>query len=240
MDAPSAAALTTRWKQAPWHASKDENPSHSSLNLRLHRAIRWLERAEIAHVDYDHDVAFILYWIAFNAVYGQSGSADDDYQARTERASQHAYLGKIARLYPSLRAAFDSRELPDAVYALLESKYVYEPFWRSRAGAPRSREWATRFNQLRYGIASRIRQLRTTTIAADANIERVLCEVFDRLYTLRNQLMHGGATWNSSVNRAQVTMGTAAIATLLPCFIDAMIENPDADWGSPRYPVVTD
>ena len=240
MDPPSAAALAEKWQQAPWYAPKDQQHPLHNLNLRLRRALSWLERAEHAHRDGDRDTAFILYWIAFNSVYGQADTVDDDYQPRQERANQHACLGKIARLYPSLRAAFDSRELPDAVYTLLESKYVYEPFWRSRAGAPRSREWATRFNQLRYGIASRIRQLRTTTIAADANIERVLCEVFDRLYTLRNQLMHGGATWNSSVNRAQVTMGTAAIATLLPCFIDAMIENPDADWGSPRYPVVTD
>lgn len=29
-------------------------------------------------------------------------------------------------------------------------------------------------------------------------------EVFMRLYTLRNQLIHGGATWNSAVNRAHV------------------------------------
>ena len=143
-------------------------------------------------------------------------------------------------MYPSLRAAFDSRQLPDAVYALLESKYVYEPFWKSHAGASRYREWATRFEQLRYRISTRMRRLRTTTIDADANVEQVLCEVFDRLYTLRNQLLHGGATWNSSVNREQVFMGTAAIATLLPCFIDAMIENPEADWGTPRYPVVKD
>jgi hypothetical protein len=31
--------------------------------------------------------------------------------------------------------------------------------------------------------------------------------MFDRLYTLRNQLLHGGATWNGAVNRAQITQG---------------------------------
>ncbi|MCY4601273.1 MAG: HEPN domain-containing protein [Acidobacteria bacterium] len=240
MDPLSAADLTAKWKNADWYASRNREYPSDNLNLRLRRALSWLERAEHAHREGDHDTAFILYWIAFNSVYGQSGSADDDYQPRQERAGQHAYLGKIARLYPALRAAFDTQQLPDAVYALLESKYVYEPFWRSRAGASRYREWATQFKQLRYRIASRMRRLRATTIDADANIESVLCEVFDRVYTLRNQLMHGGATWNSSVNREQVMMGTAAIATLLPCFIDAMIENPDAGWGSPRYPVVND
>ena len=45
---------------------------------------------------------------------------------------------------------------------------------------------------------------------------------------------------NSSVNRSQVVTGAAIMAALMPGFIDWMIENPDAGWGSPRYPVVTD
>ena len=33
--------------------------------------------------------------------------------------------------------------------------------------------------------------------------------VFDRLYVLRNQLVHGGSTWNSGINRTQVRDGAA-------------------------------
>ena len=32
----------------------------------------------------------------------------------------------------------------------------------------------------------------------------VLSIVLSRIYTLRNQLVHGGATWDSSVNREQL------------------------------------
>ena len=67
-----------------------------------------------------------------------------------------------------------------------------------------------------------------------------MCELFTRLYTVRNQLLHGCATWNSSVNRSQVETGAAIMAALMPRFIDVMIENPDFDWGTPRYPVVND
>ena len=67
---------------------------------------------------------------------------------------------------------------------------------------------------------------------------RILLVVFDRLYVLRNQLVHGGATWNSSINRAQVKDGAAVLGWLLPVFIDIMLENPDQDWGKPFYPVV--
>jgi len=38
------------------------------LNLRLHRALSWLKRAEMAE---DDDGRFIFLWIAFNAAYAR-------------------------------------------------------------------------------------------------------------------------------------------------------------------------
>ena len=238
MAPPSAADLATRWKNADWRALQNASHPFNNLNLRLRRALSWLERAEKAHQDGDLDTAFILYWIAFNAAYGQTGSAADGEQR--EHVIQQAYVGKIAGLDPSLRETLASQEMRDAIYALLNSKYVYEPFWKNHAGVPRYRDWVQRFKQLRYTSWTAMRRLRATTNEADENVVSVLREVFERLYTLRNQLLHGGATWNSSVNRHQVETGTAIMAALMPCFIDAMIENPDTDWGTPRYPVVKD
>jgi len=40
-----------------------------NLGLRVHRALSWLQRAEMA--DDDFDAAFIFYWIAFNASYAE-------------------------------------------------------------------------------------------------------------------------------------------------------------------------
>ncbi len=62
--------------------------------------------------------------------------------------------------------------------------------------------------------------------------------VFDRLYVLRNQLVHGGSTCNSGVNRALVRDGAAIPAFLMPVFVDLILENPHEDWGRPSYPVV--
>jgi hypothetical protein len=50
----------------------------------------------------------------------------------------------------------------------------------------------------------------------------VLSFVFDRLYVLRNQLVHGGSTWNSGINRTQVRDGTAILGFLMPVFADLM------------------
>ena len=60
--------------------------------------------------------------------------------------------------------------------------------------------------------------------------------MFDRLYVLRNQILHGGSTWNGSLNRMQVQAGALIMAFLVPLFVDLMLEHPIADWGSPYYP----
>ena len=66
----------------------------------------------------------------------------------------------------------------------------------------------------------------------------MLSIVFGRLYVLRNQLVHGGATWNSDVNRDQVRDGAAILACLLPIFVDLMMDHPAHEWAMPHYPVV--
>ncbi|WP_425067816.1 hypothetical protein [Reyranella sp.] len=55
-------------------------------------------------------------------------------------------------------------------------------------------------------IGTLIRQM---TRSSNARIK-----ILDRLYVLRNQLLHGGATWNSSVNRSQVRDGAAVLSRL--------------------------
>ena len=62
--------------------------------------------------------------------------------------------------------------------------------------------------------------------------------IFDRLYVLRNQLLHGAATWNSGVNREQVRHGAAILGRLIPEVLEIMLVNHDADWGEIRYPVI--
>jgi hypothetical protein len=62
--------------------------------------------------------------------------------------------------------------------------------------------------------------------------------VLSRLYTLRNQLMHGGATWNSSVNRDQIRDCANLLGKLVPLVIEIMMDNVNTLWGDACYPVV--
>jgi hypothetical protein len=56
--------------------------------------------------------------------------------------------------------------------------------------------------------------------------------------TLRNQLIHGGATWGSSINRDQVRDCVGFMGKLVPLVIEVMLDNPGTLWGDACYPVV--
>jgi hypothetical protein len=61
--------------------------------------------------------------------------------------------------------------------------------------------------------------------------------VLSRLYVLRNQIVHGSATWKSSANRDQVQDAAQVMRTIVPLMIDIMMDDPDQEWGEPLYPV---
>lgn len=50
--------------------------------------------------------------------------------------------------------------------------------------------------------------------------------------------MHGGGTWNSSVNQDQLRDCANLIDKLVPVIILLMLDNPDTLWGDALYPVV--
>lgn len=51
-------------------------------------------------------------------------------------------------------------------------------------------------------------------------------------------MVHGGATWNSSVNRDQVRDASQIMSNIVPVIIRLMMEHPDELWGDACYPVV--
>ena len=55
---------------------------------------------------------------------------------------------------------------------------------------------------------------------------------------MRNQLVHGGATWNSKVNREQMRDCANFMGCLVPAIIQIMMDNKAANWEQPCYPVV--
>ena len=195
-----------------------------SLGLRIHRALSWLNRAELSD---DDDSQFIFYWIAFNAAYaGDVG----EISLAGERTAFQDYFSKIIAVDRSNQiyaAIWDTFSGP--IRVLLQNQFVFQPFWNFHNQVPGCEDWEERFSKSQSRVRSALR---------DQDTQLVLSIVFDRLYVLRNQLVHGGATWNSSVNRKQVQDGRRIIGTLVPIFVDLMMDNPDIPWPAPHYPVV--
>jgi hypothetical protein len=112
---------------------------------------------------------------------------------------------------------------------LLDNPYVFGDFWRFHNGTLSEVEWKHNFDAANRAAHKALGRLDTVT---------VLSVVLSRIYTLRNQLIHGGATWNSSVNREQVRDCTNLMAKLVPLVIEVMLDHPEALWGDAVWPVV--
>jgi hypothetical protein len=187
---------------------------------------RWrLKRAE-NEVD-DYDGAFIFYWIVFNAAYAKEKMVET---ATGERSAFDEYFEKMIAL-DTKHAIYNAiwERFSDSIRLLLDNEYVFRPFWSHHNQQPGYDDWKDSFERSK-------KKIRIALGGKDTKV--ILTTLFDRLYVLRNQLVHGGATWNSKVNRSQVQDGTRIMAFLVPLFIDLMMDNPEFSWGAPYYPVV--
>ncbi len=197
------------------------------LATRIHRSLSWLQRAE-READ-DVDARFIFLWIAFNAAYAQELPADAQY---SETGAFNNFIERLLQsdggnlLYDIL---WD--EFMDSITRLLENRYTFGPYWKHQKGLIDADSWQHSFEGCRIAARKAFENMNSLT---------TLGIIFDRLYVLRNQLIHGNATWNSRLNREALHDGSAILGRLVPTMIHLMMEHPDKDWGPICYPVVAD
>ena len=206
----------------------DVHSQHGNLNLRLRRALSWLGRAELELSEsQQHDAAFIFYWIAFNALYAaDSPDAREDVEhTNIKRFCSNAL--ELDTNFKITRAIWG--QFNDSILPLITNKYVYRQFWKHHNGLEGFDNW---HRWLQNDVRS------TNNDLANGGVAVVIEILFERLYVLRNQLIHGAATYESSVNRKQVEDGAEILALLVPLFIELMMDNPNEDWGEPYYPPV--
>ena len=220
---PQFARLEAR-RRSEFHARRD------NLTLRLRRCVSWLGRAErelFEHRPPDPDAAFVFYWIAFNATYAEDSAHPD---GTTEREKFNAYFGNVVKL-DDRRLIYNAiwNRFSKEVRSCLENPFMYEPFWKHYNGIEGHADWKDRFER---------EKRRTHRALGRMDTVAILRAMFDRMYVLRNQIVHGGATHQGSVNRRQVQDGARIMAFLSPLFVDLMMDNPEREWGRPYYPVV--
>ena len=206
---------------------------------RMDRALSWLARCEATDDD-AVDERFLFLWITFNAAYGDDRnlkpSADDGVEI-SESQKLGEFLGRIVARDAGYRLADIIRLHHDEFRTLIDNRFLYNPFWKAEYNEKIRHNWESTFAA---------EKQRAHEALDDEHLEtnqtrEILHITFNRLYTLRNQILHGGASWRDRYNRSSLASGDAILGLLVPeilrFMLDAMQEQPDrADWGSIAYP----
>ena len=202
-------------------SKKAENTDQ--FNLRIHRGISWLKKA--IQLDGDIDLKFMSLWVSFNAIYAQDLTISQDKQSLRQFIYKVCQVDHQYRIYNLIWDKYSQ-----LVRLLLDNPYIFQSFWDYQNQKVEQHIWKLDFETERKKVHQALQSRDTVDI---------LFVLFNRLYTLRNQLVHGGATYNSSINRRQLQDGCNVLSALLPVFISLLLENAKKlDLGKPFYPVV--
>ena len=193
-----------------------------TLTIRAHRAISWLKSAE--KQEGSLDMKFLSLWIALNATYAVDLNG---ISSKPEKVKLRDFTSSLVRFDRVRLYNLFWEKYSGPVRVLIENKFVFEKFWEYNRGE--IEDYLPAFNK---SIATALNCL------SKENIEGLLEIVLERLYTLRNSLVHGGSTYGSKLNRAQLRDACNIMQLLVPIIIDIMLENSQHNWGEIAYPVV--
>lgn len=203
-----------------------KNTLPDPVRLRIHRSFSWLQQAVNSS---DDDVKFMCLWVAFNAAYAK------DLQSRLPSADKvgfREFLQKVCRHQHQDLHHLVWDTYSQGIRNLLNNQYVFQPFWDFHNGLVSESAWQEEFETAKKKSLRALKDNDTST---------VLMVAFERIYTLRNQIFHGGATCGSQVNRMQLKCATGILMDTIPLFLHTMLTHPnEAVWGKPYYPVVID
>ncbi|WP_371193446.1 hypothetical protein [Glaciecola sp. SC05] len=190
--------------------------------MRLHRALSWMLCAD--NYSNDDDLAFVTLWISFNACY----SAEEQDGSLSDRSSFRQFLERICaqdtdkRIYHLLWMNYSN-----FVRSVVNNQFLFGPYWECHRRA--ENYWRQTFEKNKRAAMQAL---------ANERVSELLSIVLDRLYVLRNQIIHGGATYQSKVNREQVKSSRRLLAQLMPVVIEVMLNDQNTNWGDIRFPVI--
>ena len=175
-------------------------------------------------------MAFTCYWFAFNALY-----AKDPYKSNHgERESfKEFFRTVIGSDNECKRAILDEIQgnLSEPIKVLLDNEYAFEPFWKHHNGVIKANNWKDTFDKDKREVNKDLRK---------QNVVGVLSVVFYRLYVVRNQIVHGNATWNGGRNIDQLRVGVNIMTFVIPQLITSVMNNPKMKLGRPYYTLPRD
>lgn len=210
-------------------------PQRQHNEDRIRRANAWIERSK--QEDTEDIERFMFLWVAFNAAYGNEAALRDFVDEEDGKKSEsHLFTSFLKNIVAQDKSGDLERivwdEFSGPIRILLNNQYVFQPFWKAVWGLKPERNWERHFSSEKKRVSSALSRQDVLTI---------LSIVFHRLYTLRNQIFHGGATYPSGFGRTQIRDGSRIMASLVPAIINIMQQelnrDPDSEtWGKVAYP----
>ena len=218
-------------------SGRHDDPAEQN-RTRMRRALSWLERSAKAEKD-EWGERFLFLWIAFNAAYGDDPLQQYGHPGLVSKVSEHAHFKQFLR---KITAA----DKEHAIYAivwerfnnefknLIDSPFLYPAFWKAQYDPEARKNWMPQFKKEKKAVLQGIK--------SPDNTWKLLLRLFDRLYVLRNQVFHGGATWRSETNPTTLRPGVRILDSLMPVILHIMLKEmqkePGGEWGTPPFPPV--
>lgn len=209
--------------------SKNRMSFDEPFRIRIHRALSWFKKAKELNSKGELDLSFITMWIGFNSAYGKDLSA--------AFISEHVMINEF---FEQILLLDTKNEISDilwvqsksAVMSLIQNKFTFEKYWHFVNGKTDDSNWNEALNKS---------IIKANRLVAGKDTNVMLSMVLSRLYTLRNQLLHGGATFDSMLNRAQIEDALQLMFSIFPVIVQLMMEAPDKSvFGKPYYMPIKD
>ena len=203
------------------HRELRDDCFEKEFNIRIHRSLSWLNRAEKENED--SDSKFIFLWISLSSAY--SIHLDSYQNHGDEELRSEFFLTLLKNGQDKIHEIIYER-FSQEVRSILDNEYILNAFWADKDN------WEVKLKNEKREVQDALRNRNGT--------KYILSILFKRLYVLRNQIFHGGATWQGKLNRQQVKDGASLLSYLMPVLLEIMMLNPDENWGEIAYPPTDD
>ena len=192
-----------------------------AFNLRIQRGLSWLKKANDLHNDLD--LQYISLWVSLNAVYAQDAAPfEQGLQSFLQMLFQKDAEGKLERIV--------WEKFSQPVQALLNQNHLHQDFWDFQ-------NKKMTLARCQAGLAQEKRDCREAMTRRDTGA--LLTLLFGRLKALHHQLVQGGVSYGSAMNRKYLQDSCNVLGALMPVIILLLLENAQAmDLGNPFYPSV--
>lgn len=201
-----------------------KNQNSERFNLRVQRSLSWFKKAIM--MDDDKDLQFLSLWVSFNAIYAE----DTDNKAKQKNHISQ-FLVLIAPQDERQRLArLVWGKLSEPIQKVLENPYSYQEYWDFRNQTISQVSWREDFENEKKSIHR---------VLEAKDLNETLSAVLNRMLTIEHQILQGGSSYNSSINRPLISQCCEILSALIPTILHLLIKNAQ-QWHflKPHYPVV--